>query len=41
MAVGHDGASWAGYVVAGLITAAMPAAEWYHVRQLRGLIDAH
>lgn len=41
MAVGHDGASWAGYVVAALITAAMPAVEWYHVRQLRGLIEAH
>ena len=41
MAVGHDGASWAGYVVAGLITAGMPAVEWFHVRQLRRLIEAH
>jgi Protein of unknown function (DUF2561) len=38
MAVGHDGASWVGYVLAGLITAAMPVVEWLHVRQLRSLI---
>ncbi|OMC11058.1 DUF2561 family protein [Mycobacterium sp. SP-6446] len=37
MAVGHDGASWVGYVLAGLVTAAMPAVEWFYVRQLRGL----
>ena len=35
MAVGHDGASWAGYGFAGVITAAMPAVEWLHIRQLR------
>jgi hypothetical protein len=38
MAVGHDGASWVGYAFAGLITAAMPALEWVHVRQLRQVI---
>jgi hypothetical protein len=38
MAVGHDGPSWFGYVLAGLITAAMPVVEWLHIRQLRGLI---
>src|SRR6185312_4045768 len=38
MAVGHDGASWVGYTFAGLITAAMPALEWIHVRQLRRVI---
>jgi hypothetical protein len=38
MAVGHDGPSWVGYVLAGLVTAAMPVVEWLHVRQLRGLI---
>lgn len=35
MAVGHDGASSASYAVAAVITAGMPAIEWYHVRQLR------
>jgi len=38
MAVGHDGASWAGYVLAGLVTAAMPAVEWLHIRQLRRVV---
>ena len=41
MAVGHDGASWVGYVLAGLVTAAMPVVEWLHVRQLRSLIAEH
>ncbi|OBA80427.1 hypothetical protein A9W99_17285 [Mycobacterium sp. 1164966.3] len=41
MAVGHDGASWVGYTFAGLITAAMPALEWIHVRQLREVIAVH
>jgi Protein of unknown function (DUF2561) len=41
MAVGHDGASWIGYTFAGLITAAMPALEWIHVRQLRQVIAVH
>ncbi|OBF87186.1 hypothetical protein A5791_19755 [Mycobacterium sp. 852002-51163_SCH5372311] len=41
MAVGHDGASWVGYTFAGLITAAMPALEWLHVRQLREVIAVH
>jgi hypothetical protein len=35
MAVGHDGGSWVGYGLAGVITVAMPAVEWLHVRQLR------
>ena len=39
MAVGHDGASWAGYGLAGVITAAMPAVEWLHIRQLRRVVD--
>ncbi len=38
MAVGHDGASWVAYVFAGAITAAMPAVEWLHVRQLRRVV---
>ncbi|ETW22621.1 DUF2561 family protein [Mycobacterium gastri] len=35
MAVGHDGPSWVSYGAAAVITAGMPAIEWYHVRQLR------
>ncbi|MEB4210716.1 DUF2561 family protein [Mycobacterium sp. 94-17] len=38
MAVGHDGASWVGYGFAGVITAAMPAVEWLHIRQLREVV---
>ncbi|MDD4868733.1 MAG: DUF2561 family protein, partial [Mycobacterium sp.] len=38
MAVGHDGASWIGYGLAGAITAAMPVVEFLHVRQLRRVI---
>jgi Protein of unknown function (DUF2561) len=41
MAVGHDGASWVGYGLAGVITAAMPAVEWLHVRQLRRVVVDH
>jgi hypothetical protein len=41
MAVGHDGPSWVGYGLAGLLTAALPAVEWLHVRQLRRLIGVH
>ncbi|KAA1252213.1 DUF2561 family protein [Mycobacterium simiae] len=38
MSVGHDGAAWIGYGVAGVITAGMPAIEWLHVRQLRRVL---
>jgi len=38
MAVGHDGASWVGYGLAGAVTAAMPVVEFLHVRQLRRLV---
>lgn len=38
MAVGHDGPSWVGYGLAGLVTAAMPVVEWLHVRQLRRVV---
>ncbi|WP_156763293.1 DUF2561 family protein, partial [Mycobacterium scrofulaceum] len=40
MAVGHDGPSWVAYVVAGVVTAGMPAIEWLHVRRLRQVVDA-
>jgi hypothetical protein len=41
MAVGHDGASWLGYGLAGVVTAAMPVLEWVHVRQLRRVLAAY
>ena len=41
MAVGHDGASWFAYGLAGIVTAAMPAIEWLHIRQLRQMVAAH
>jgi Protein of unknown function (DUF2561) len=40
MAAGHDTFSWAAYVVAGLITLAMPAAPWIFLRQLHELVDS-
>jgi hypothetical protein len=40
MAVGHEGPSWIGYGLAGLVTAAMPVLEWHHVRQLRRVVAA-
>ena len=38
MAIGHDGFSWTGYVIAGLVTLAMPVIPWQHVRQLRRML---
>jgi hypothetical protein len=38
MAVGHEGPSWVGYGLAGVITAAMPVVELLYVRQLRHLV---
>jgi hypothetical protein len=40
MAVGHEGASWVVYGLAGAVTAAMPAVEWLHIRQLRSVVSA-
>jgi hypothetical protein len=40
MAAGHDTFSWAAYVVAGLITLAMPAIPWIYLRQLHELVDS-
>ncbi|MGA7050790.1 MAG: DUF2561 family protein, partial [Mycobacterium sp.] len=40
MAVGHEGPSWVGYGLAGLVTVAMPVVEWRHVRQLRRVVAA-
>lgn len=41
MAAGHDTGSWISYVFAGVITAGMPALEFFFVRQLRQGHDAH
>ncbi len=41
MAVGHDGASWISYGLAGVVTAGMPVIEWLHVRRLRGVLATH
>ncbi len=40
MASGHDTAAWAVYGVAGVITVAMPAAPWYFLRQLHGVLES-
>src|SRR6185436_13826966 len=41
MAAGHDTFAWGAYVIAGLVTLAMPAVPWIYLRQLRELVDAH
>ncbi|HET9874306.1 MAG TPA: DUF2561 family protein [Mycobacterium sp.] len=41
MAIGKDGAAWAGYGVAGLITAVMPVVPWWYLRQLRDVLATH
>jgi hypothetical protein len=40
MAIGHDGFSWAGYVIAGVVTLIMPVIPWQHLRQLRRTLAA-
>jgi hypothetical protein len=41
MAAGHDTFAWAAYVVAGLVTLAMPVAPVIYLRQLHEVVDAH
>jgi hypothetical protein len=41
MAAEHDAFAWAAYVVAGLVTLAMPAIPWIYLRQLHELVDTH
>jgi Protein of unknown function (DUF2561) len=38
MAIGHDGFSWTGYGIAGVVTLAMAFIPWRHVRQLRRML---
>jgi hypothetical protein len=40
MAAGHDPFAWAAYVIAGLVTVAMPAIPWLYLRQLHDLLGA-
>ena len=40
MAADHDTSAWAAYVLAGLVTLAMPAIPWIYLRQLHALLDA-
>lgn len=40
MAVDSNVAAWVFYVLAGLITAAMPVAPWYFLRELHAVTDA-
>ncbi|ORW12273.1 DUF2561 family protein [Mycobacterium kyorinense] len=41
MAVGHQGAAWSAYVIAGIVTVAMPVIPWQHVRRLRRTLAQH
>jgi hypothetical protein len=39
MAVDHNTAAWVFYVLAGLVTVAMPGIPWFYLRQLRTLLE--
>jgi hypothetical protein len=39
MAVDHNAAAWVFYVLAGLVTVAMPAIPWVYLRELRALLE--
>lgn len=41
MAIGKDSGAWIGYVVAGVVTAAMPVIPWLYERSLRDLFAAY
>jgi hypothetical protein len=41
MAAGHDTFAWVAYVIAGLVTLAMPVAPVIYLRQMRDLVDTH
>lgn len=41
MADGHDTFSWGAYIVAGLVTLALPAVPWIYLRQLHEVVDTH
>ena len=39
MAVDSNVAAWVLFVLAGLVTLAMPAVPWFYLRELRALLD--
>jgi Protein of unknown function (DUF2561) len=39
MAVDSNAAAWVFYVLAGLVTVAMPAIPWFYLRELRALVE--
>jgi hypothetical protein len=39
MAVDNNAAAWVFYVLAGLVTVAMPAIPWFYLRQLRTALE--
>lgn len=39
MAVDNNAAAWVFYVLAGLVTVAMPAIPWFYLRQLRAVLE--
>jgi hypothetical protein len=39
MAVDHNTAAWVFYVLAGLVTVAMPGIPWFYLRELRALLE--
>ena len=40
MAVDSNAAAWVFYVLAGLVTVAMPAIPWFYLRELRALLES-
>jgi hypothetical protein len=40
MALDHNTAAWALYVIAGVVTVGMPAIPWFCLRQLRALLES-
>jgi hypothetical protein len=40
MAVDSNAAAWVCYVLAGLVTVAMPAIPWFYLRELRALLES-
>jgi hypothetical protein len=39
MAVDHNAAAWVLYVLAGIVTVAMPAIPWFYLRELRATLE--
>jgi len=39
MAVDDNAAAWVLYVLAGIVTVAMPAIPWFYLRELRAMLE--